>query len=120
MELTSDCKAVVKGCVIIKPFKTATAKVKLAVNGMTLFQTTQDVCKIASRIPAMARGIISMFGLPDSCPVAEGNICINNQSLDVSLAKPYLGMVRGKVEIDVSVEHDNGKSCYKVAVELTK
>ncbi|KAL5280706.1 hypothetical protein ACFFRR_004612 [Megaselia abdita] len=120
IELTDQCKVVVNGCVVFKAFNSGTANYKIKKSGMVLKQGTEDICTAMQSVPAAAKGLISALGAPESCPVSEGKVCATDESIDVSQFKNMMGFAKGKTELEVTVDHDNGKSCYNVVVEIHK
>lgn len=51
---------------------------------------------------------LKMAGFPTVCPVtAHKNCLVPTNKIDFSKQKQYLGMARGKFEININMKHDN-------------
>lgn len=120
LDLTPDCKLVVSGCANVKAFNTGTAKYKIMKNGMTLKQGTEDMCSVAKTMPDNMKAMAKSMGVPEGCPVKADRLCAENVSIDVSKYKSMIGFAKGSTEAEISITHDTGKTCYKVAIEITK
>lgn len=83
-------------------------------------QGTEDVCAVSSKAPGKAKALMKTLGVPDSCPVQEGQVCAGDESFDISQYKSMLGFAKGQIEAEISATHDTGNSCYKVILEISK
>lgn len=119
VEMTSDCKVKVKGCVDIKAFNSGTITYKVKKGGMVLAQGTNDVCTLMASAPEMAKKMAKGLGIPESCPVSESHVCAD-EAVDISRFKSFLSFVKGTITIEAKVDHDNGKSCYNIESEIHK
>lgn len=108
------------GCLRLKAFNTAVAKYRLLLNGTPILERTDNICDVATKLPAAVKSVMKSFNAPESCPVKETKICAQNQSIDISKLKGVIGYAKGKIEAEMEVESDTGKSCYKIAFELVK
>ncbi|TMW48322.1 hypothetical protein DOY81_006590 [Sarcophaga bullata] len=120
VKLNKKCEIVPTGCVVNKAFNTAVSKYKIAKDGMVIKEGKIDMCSIADHAPGEVKDYLKLFGAPASCPVADGKVCGNDHSVDLSKYKSLLSMARGNVVIDSNIEHDTGKSCFHVELEITK
>ncbi|XP_075149904.1 sporozoite-associated mosquito saliva protein 1-like [Haematobia irritans] len=120
VKLNKNCEIVPKGCIHSKAFTTAVSTYKVVKDGIPLAEGQMDLCSMADSIPDEAYQYIKMFGAPASCPVKEDNICGNDNKIDLSKYKSMLSLARGLIVVDSSIEHDTGKSCIHIEMELTK
>lgn len=118
VELTDNCKVKATGCMNLKPFKSGKAKFKMSVKGRKRKEGTEDICAMNKNVAE--KSILRVLGAPDSCPVSAGRVCANGKdSLDISQYKMFLRFAKGTTEIEVDIDHgDDGKSCYKIIVEI--
>uniref|UniRef100_A0A182J109 MD-2-related lipid-recognition domain-containing protein n=1 Tax=Anopheles atroparvus TaxID=41427 RepID=A0A182J109_ANOAO len=121
--LTKNCEIKSRGCVRFKDFKTANAKYTISKDGVQVLQGSMDICDQASR-PGRTENIAELLqtlGVPDKCPISEGQICTEpSQVVNVNRFKQYLPLARGAIAVDVAVQHDSGKSCFKIRFDITK
>lgn len=120
VELTDSCQVKISGCVAYKGFNSGTAHYKIKKGRMTLKEGTEDICTLMQSSSGKIKEVAQSLGAPESCPVAEGRVCATDASIDVSQFKNMMGFAKGKTEAEIEVEHDNGKSCYKVVIEISK
>uniref|UniRef100_T1DF68 Putative 16.8 kDa salivary secreted protein n=1 Tax=Psorophora albipes TaxID=869069 RepID=T1DF68_9DIPT len=121
--LTKNCEVKSRGCVTFKSFRTATAKYKVKKDGVVLMNGQIDLCE---RLAAGSRDqnlapLIRTFGLPTSCPVQAGTICTDpSQVIDIERFKRMLPLVRGRIDMESEIQHDTGRSCFRVQFDVTK
>ncbi|XP_013100893.1 uncharacterized protein LOC106082736 [Stomoxys calcitrans] len=120
VKLNKQCEIVPKGCVHTKAFNTAVSNYKVVKDGITLAEGQMDMCSMANQIPDEAKQYVTMFGAPSSCPVVEDNVCGNENKIDLSKYKGMLSLARGKIIVDSNIEHDTGKSCFHIEMEISK
>ncbi|XP_005182806.1 uncharacterized protein LOC101898779 [Musca domestica] len=120
VKLNKKCEIVPTGCVNNKAFSTANSKYKIVKDGMTVAEGTFDMCGMADQAPDQARQYMNMFGVPSSCPVEDNKICSNDNKVDLSQYKSMLSLARGNIVIDSEIEHDTGKSCFHVEIQISK
>ncbi|XP_049536494.1 uncharacterized protein LOC125951595 [Anopheles darlingi] len=121
--LTKDCDVKARGCVRFKDFKTANAKYTISKDGVQVMQGSMDLCNQASR-PRRTENIAALLrtlGVPEKCPVEAGQICIEpSQAVNIQRFQQYLSLARGSISVDIAVQHDSGKSCFKIRFDITK
>ena len=65
--------------------------------------------------------ILKLFGVPDECPVPPKEVKTNpDQSYSLDKYKQYLMMAEGNAIINAKIKHDNGESCFKINLDVTK
>lgn len=52
--------------------------------------------------------------------IFQYKLCLDDKKIDISKYKTYLGLVKGKIEVDVDIKHDNGNTCIKAKAEISK
>lgn len=121
--LTKNCDIKSRGCVRFKDFKTGNAKYTISKDGVQVMQGSTDICDQASR-PRRTEQIAELlrtFGVPEKCPISAGEICTEpSQVVNINRFKQYLPLARGAIAVDVAVQHDSGKSCFKIRFDITK
>ncbi|XP_023300341.2 uncharacterized protein LOC111682595 [Lucilia cuprina] len=120
VKLNKKCEIVPTGCVINKAFTTASSKYKVVKDGVLLKEGKLDMCSMADHATGEVKEYLKLFGAPASCPVEDGKVCANDHTVDLSKYKALLSMARGNIVIDSDIEHDTGKSCFHVELEITK
>ncbi|XP_019559821.3 uncharacterized protein LOC109428206 [Aedes albopictus] len=121
--LTEDCKVKSKSTVTTTGFKDAEMTVKLSKNGIPVMQEKMDLCNLMedSKNNKEAAEIMTMFGVPDECPVAAQEINTNeSQEYSLEKYKQHLMMAEGKILVDCHIKHDSGESCAKINLEVKK
>lgn len=119
-ELTNECKVVASGCINYKAFNSGAAQYQISKNGKILKEGSVDICSNTEKLSDEEKALLTSWGVPDSCPVPEGRVCAEEATFDVSEYKNMLGFAKGKTEADLTIEHDNGKSCLKVVFQVNK
>lgn len=121
--LTKNCEIKSRGCVRFKDFKTGNAKYTITKDGVQVLQGSMDICDQASR-PRRTEHIAELLrslGVPEKCPISAGQICTEpTQVVNINRFKQYLPLARGAIGVDVAVQHDSGKSCFKIRFDITK
>uniref|UniRef100_A0A182Q2K3 MD-2-related lipid-recognition domain-containing protein n=1 Tax=Anopheles farauti TaxID=69004 RepID=A0A182Q2K3_9DIPT len=121
--LTKNCELKSRGCVRFKDFKTGNAKYTISKDGVQVLQGSEDICNQASR-PRRTEQIAELMrslGVPEKCPIEAGKICTDpSQVVNINRFKQYLPLARGSITVDVKVQHDSGKSCFKINFDITK
>lgn len=121
--LTKNCEIKSRGCVTFKDFKTGNAKYTITKDGVQVLQGSMDICDQASR-PRRTEHIAELLrslGVPEKCPISAGQICTEpSQVVNINRFKQYLPLARGAIGVDVAVQHDSGKSCFKIRFDITK
>lgn len=121
--LTKNCEIKSRGCVRFKDFKTGNAKYTISKDGVQVMQGSTDICDQASR-PRRTEHIAELLrslGVPEKCPISAGQICTEpSQVVNINRFKQYLPLARGAIAVDVAVQHDSGKSCFKIRFDITK
>lgn len=76
---------------------------------MELYNGNVDICKeIKDSNDREQMEVLELFGLPTECPIPEGRICVDNsKEIDVSNLKSYLPMLRGQVQANYDIQHEN-------------
>ncbi|XP_075149908.1 sporozoite-associated mosquito saliva protein 1-like [Haematobia irritans] len=120
LKLNKKCELIPTGCIINKPFKTAAGKYKVAKDGIVVKEGKVDLCNVGKDLPDEVKGYLKMFGVPSSCPVEETKLCGDDKKIDINNFKALLGLARGTVVVDVTIDHDTGKSCMHIEAEVTK
>ncbi|KAM7351578.1 sporozoite-associated mosquito saliva protein 1 [Cochliomyia hominivorax] len=120
VKFNKKCEIVPTGCIINKAFKTAVSDFKVVKDGVLLKEGKIDMCSMADHAPGEVKEYLKLFGAPASCPVEEGKVCGDAHTVDFSKYKALLSMARGNIVIDSNIEHDTGKSCFHVELEITK
>lgn len=121
--LTKNCEIKSRGCVRFKDFKTGNAKYTITKDGVQVLQGSTDICDQAAR-PRRTEHIAELLrslGVPEKCPISAGQICTEpTQVVNINRFKQYLPLARGAIAVDVDVQHDSGKSCFKIRFDITK
>ncbi|XP_037928053.1 uncharacterized protein LOC119662494 [Teleopsis dalmanni] len=120
VKLNKKCELVPTGCIVNKAFNTAVSKFKITKDGVVIKEGKHDMCAMAEQAPNEAKDLLKLFGAPPNCPVPEEKICANDHKVDLSKYKAMLSMAKGNIVIDSEVQHDTGKSCIHVELEITK
>ena len=120
VQMTDSCQIVVSGCINTKAFNDGKVKYKVNKSGMTLLEGADNYCNLISKAEGDVKQLIDGFGIPKSCPIPEKEYCGQNVAIDISKYKNYLSFAKGKVDIEGSIEHDTGNSCYKVQLNVHK
>lgn len=114
--LTTECTIKVSGCADFKGFSTATAHYVIKKGILTVKRGSEDVCARLAEMPADLKA----QGAPDKCPVAANRVCVSDYTIDISQYKQYLPLARGRSLLDINVDHDTGKSCFRVEADVNK
>uniref|UniRef100_A0A023EH88 Putative 16.8 kDa salivary secreted protein n=1 Tax=Aedes albopictus TaxID=7160 RepID=A0A023EH88_AEDAL len=121
--LTKNCEIKSRGCVTYKSFRTGIIKYKIKKNGVQMVQGRMDLCdQIASgdRDPTIGP-MMRTLNLPNKCPVEAGTLCTDpSQVLNIEQYKQFLPLARGSIEIESDIQHDTGKSCFRLHIDVTK
>uniref|UniRef100_A0A3F2YZQ4 MD-2-related lipid-recognition domain-containing protein n=1 Tax=Anopheles melas TaxID=34690 RepID=A0A3F2YZQ4_9DIPT len=120
--LMEDCKVKSKATARTLGFKTAMMDVTITKNGLPVLKETVDICANLEEANENkeAAEIITMFGVPDHCPVAASEIRTDeSQTYSLEKYKQHLLVAQGRSIIDVLVKHDKGESCFKIDMEVT-
>ncbi|XP_058445943.1 uncharacterized protein LOC131427062 [Malaya genurostris] len=123
VKLTEDCKVTSKSTVKTIGFKTANMVVTVSKNGVPVVNEKIDLCASMddSKNNKDAAEIMSMFGVPDKCPVKAEEIKTNeSQAYSLEKYKRHLMVAEGKINVDCQIEHDNGKSCFNIDMQVKK
>ncbi|XP_038111935.1 uncharacterized protein LOC6031731 [Culex quinquefasciatus] len=121
--LTEDCKVNSKSTVKTSGFKTADMTVTISKNGLPVVNEQIDLCASMedSKNNKDAAEIMTMFGVPDHCPVEATEIKTDeSQEYSLEKYKQHLFLAEGKIQVDCKVVHDNGESCFKVNMQVKK
>uniref|UniRef100_A0A182Q1P9 MD-2-related lipid-recognition domain-containing protein n=1 Tax=Anopheles farauti TaxID=69004 RepID=A0A182Q1P9_9DIPT len=114
--LLDDCSLSLEGCLKTKSFSTATGTVKVFKNGKQLFKKPIDLCAKGSKIP-----FIGEFLPGGVCPQSENEICADpNRKIQMERFKKMIGIMKGSMAVELELDHDTGKSCIKIEVEVSK
>uniref|UniRef100_A0A8W7Q4Y9 MD-2-related lipid-recognition domain-containing protein n=1 Tax=Anopheles coluzzii TaxID=1518534 RepID=A0A8W7Q4Y9_ANOCL len=114
--LGDDCSLSLQGCVTLKEFNTAAGSVSVSKNGREMFKKQIDACKMGSKIP-----FVKDFLPGGLCPQSDGQICADpDKKLPMDRFKKMLGIMKGSIGIELNLDHDTGKSCIKMEVEISK
>ncbi|XP_013100895.1 uncharacterized protein LOC106082737 [Stomoxys calcitrans] len=120
LKLNKKCELIPTGCIVNKGFKTAVSKFKATKDGIVVKEGKMDWCTMAKQVPEEVKSYAKVFGAPTSCPVEESKICSDDKRIDISNYKSFLALARGNLVIDSNVEHDTGKSCFHIELEISK
>ncbi|XP_055641488.1 uncharacterized protein LOC129778545 [Toxorhynchites rutilus septentrionalis] len=121
--LTEDCKVLSKSTVKSMGFKSADMAVTISKNGVPVVKEKIDLCASMSDAKSNkdAAEIMTMFGVPDKCPVEAGEIKTDeSQAYSLEKYKQHLMMAEGKILVDCKIMHDNGESCFKIDIEVKR
>ncbi|XP_049537445.1 uncharacterized protein LOC125952174 [Anopheles darlingi] len=119
--LMENCSVKSKSTVTTTGFKQANMEVTVTKNGLPVVRETVDLCAsledAASNKEAME--IITMFGVPEHCPVQPGTLKTDeSQTYNLEKYKQHLLVAQGRSIIDVLIKHDKGDSCFKIDLEV--
>uniref|UniRef100_A0A182M9A0 Uncharacterized protein n=1 Tax=Anopheles culicifacies TaxID=139723 RepID=A0A182M9A0_9DIPT len=120
--LTEDCKVKSKATARTVGFQKAEMEVTITKNGLPVMKETVDICDNLEEAANNkdAAEIITMFGVPDHCPVAASEIRTDeSQTYSLEKYKHHLLVAQGRSIVDVLVKHDKGESCFKIDLEVT-
>ncbi|XP_059617068.1 uncharacterized protein LOC132261992 [Phlebotomus argentipes] len=121
VQLTRECQIIANGCIQTAGFQKAYLRATISKNGMVIHRIETDLCDTMNKASAEAKHYLKLFGLPDKCPVESGRSCQDSSTkADISKYKRYLALARGLIQIDARIDHENGKTCIKAEVEITK
>jgi hypothetical protein len=73
VSLSTKCLVTAEGCTIMRAYNTATVKFSLSKNGLPMMRGTKNGCLIMSNAGAAVKELLSRYGVPLSCPVAQVN-----------------------------------------------
>ncbi|XP_055548133.1 uncharacterized protein LOC129731826 [Wyeomyia smithii] len=121
--LTKDCKVISKSMVKTVGFTSAKMTVLVSKNGLPVVSEKIDLCESMadSKNNKDAAEIMTMFGVPDKCPVEAGEIKTDeSQAYSLEKYKDDLMVAEGKITVDSKILHDNGESCFKINMEVKK
>ncbi|XP_055612609.1 uncharacterized protein LOC129759231 [Uranotaenia lowii] len=121
--LTKDCQVTSKSMVKTTGFSKADMTVTVSKNGIPVVNEKVDVC--ASMEDAKgnkdAAEIMTMFGVPDKCPVAAMEIQTSeDKPYSLERYKNHLLVAEGKIHVDSKIVHDKGESCFKIDMEVKR
>lgn len=121
--LTKKCELKVRGCVQYSSFKTAVAKYTIKKDDQPMMEGRIDLCQEleANRKRENFAPIFQTFNLPEKCPVEAGTLCAEpSQVVDLEPFKQFLSLARGRIDVRTEIEHDEGTSCFRVVLDITK
>ncbi|XP_055548134.1 uncharacterized protein LOC129731827 [Wyeomyia smithii] len=121
--LTKNCDIKSRGCVQFKSFKTAVAKYKVRKDGMLMLQGNLDLCDQlrAGILDAQIGPMLRTFNLPEKCPVEAGTLCTDpTQVINIAAFAQFLELAQGTIDVETEIQHDTGRSCFRVRFEVTK
>ncbi|XP_065073864.1 uncharacterized protein LOC135697931 [Ochlerotatus camptorhynchus] len=121
--LTEDCKVNSKSTVTTTGFKDAEMTVKVSKNGIPVVKEKMNLCTMMedSKGNKDAAEIMTMFGVPDECPVTAQEIKTDeSQEYSLEKYKQHLMMAEGQILVDCQITHDSGESCIKIQMEVKK
>lgn len=84
--------------------------VKVLKNGIPVVQEKMDLCNMMedSKNNKEAAEIMTMFGVPDECPVAAQEIKTDeSQEYSLEKYKKHLMMAEGQIMVDCHIKHDS-------------
>lgn len=79
-----------------------------------------NLCEPSGWANSEARNLMKVFAVPESCPVPDKELCANDHKIDITKYKNFLSLAKGSIQIDATIEHDTGKSCLHVELEISK
>uniref|UniRef100_A0A182JQF8 Uncharacterized protein n=1 Tax=Anopheles christyi TaxID=43041 RepID=A0A182JQF8_9DIPT len=109
VRLMEDCTVMSKATARTVGFNTAEMEVTITKNGLPVLKETVDICANLEEASGNkeAAEIITMFGVPDHCPVAASEIRTDeSQTYSLEKYKHHLLMAQGRSIVDVLVKHD--------------
>ncbi|XP_050078709.1 uncharacterized protein LOC126565561 [Anopheles maculipalpis] len=116
LTMQDDCSLMMQGCVKVKDFNTASGTIRVSKNGNELFKKPIDLCKTGSKIP-----FIGDFFPGGVCPQSENELCADpNKKISMNRFKKMMGIMKGSVAVEVNLDHDTGKSCIKIEMDVSK
>ncbi|XP_053696146.1 uncharacterized protein LOC128743570 [Sabethes cyaneus] len=121
--LTKNCDIKSRGCVQFKSFKTAVAKYKVRKDGMLMLQGSLDLCDqlAIGNQDATIGPMLRTFNLPEKCPVEGGTLCTDpSQTINIAPFAQFLALAQGTIDVETEIQHDTGRSCFRVRFEVTK
>lgn len=106
-------------------FSSFLSKTKYTVwkNGLVILKGDVDTCEKMSNMNPAAKAIISVFGVPDHCPMQKMKICEDgSKKASVSEYKNMLSLARGgPIKIKAETDHgSSGKTCLEAEFEIVK
>ena len=81
---------------------------------------TDNYCTLLTQATGEAKQLIEGFRVPKTCPIPGKDYCGQDVAVDISKHKGYISIIKGKIDLEANVEHNNGKSCYKAQMKLHK
>lgn len=121
--LTKNCEIKSRGCVTYKTFKSGIARYKVKKDGVQVLQGRMDLCDqitTGNRDPVIGP-MMRTLNLPDKCPVEDGTLCTDpTQAVNIEQYKQFLPLARGTIDVETEIQHDTGKSCFRVQIDVTK
>uniref|UniRef100_A0A1Q3FR32 Putative 16.8 kDa salivary secreted protein n=1 Tax=Culex tarsalis TaxID=7177 RepID=A0A1Q3FR32_CULTA len=121
--LTKNCEIKSRGCVSFKSFNTAISNLKVKKDGIVVLQDKVNLCErlAKGRRDANIGQMLKTLRLPESCPVEEGTLCTDpSQVVNIEQYKQFLPLARGLIDIEMDIQHDTGKSCFRVQIDIAK
>uniref|UniRef100_A0A182YPN2 MD-2-related lipid-recognition domain-containing protein n=1 Tax=Anopheles stephensi TaxID=30069 RepID=A0A182YPN2_ANOST len=116
LTMQDDCSLVLEGCVKVKDFSTAAGTISVSKNGNELFKKPIDLCKAGSKVP-----FLGDFLPGGVCPQSENELCADpNKKIPLNRFKKMLGIMKGSMAVELNLDHDSGKSCIKIEMEISK
>ncbi|XP_018560898.1 uncharacterized protein LOC108903268 isoform X2 [Anoplophora glabripennis] len=120
--LDKDCNLVYSGCVnVTKPIKTSPGTYLMKKPPLPTLDGEVDFCEvIAGGLPTIKETLAAM-GAPSKCPVAAKNYCsLPNKKVNIGLFKNQLGLAAGTSTMKLMANHDSGKSCLEMSINISK
>lgn len=121
--LTKRCEIKSRGCVTYKAFKSGIVNYKVKKDGVQVLQGKMNLCdqiNTGNRDPTIGP-MMRTLNLPDKCPVDAGTLCTDpTQVINIEQFKQFLPLARGSLEIDSDIQHDTGKSCFRLQIDVAK
>ncbi|XP_055598277.1 uncharacterized protein LOC129747903 [Uranotaenia lowii] len=118
--LTRKCDFKAQSCLDHKPFAEAEAKYTIKIHGIPFIKGTVDLCQKVPRW-SLAAPVVWAFNFNNKCPMGEGTLCTDPKRVfNISPFKQFLPLMVGKIEMQIDVKHDTGKSCIRSEMELFK
>ncbi|CRL01429.1 CLUMA_CG014261, isoform A [Clunio marinus] len=121
IKITKDCQIVPNSCAETAGFKTALVKYQVSRNNIPILKNQLDACEMVTKVTADMRNMMTLFGLPNKCPIEAMKKCDEGKTADIDKFKKFISLaVGGPIKIELKIDHDNGKTCLESEFEVVK
>ena len=120
--ITKNCKIKTRGCTKMRDFKWATGIYSLFRNNVQVLRSGFNLCDKLKQVQTQpdAFDALETFNVPNSCPIEEQQICSDpSQVITINQRnRRIFNIARGKLRAEVEINHDSGKSCFKLNFDI--